>query len=73
MKVNRRPTRRLSAAAFVLSVMATALMVQPTSALLCAREWGGDTFAGAQQAVAQPARWDRLVVGTIAAVEARPW
>ncbi len=71
MKGNRRPTRRLSVAAFVLSVMATVLMVQPTSALLCAREWGGDTFAGAQQAVAQPARWDGLVVGTIAAVERR--
>jgi len=71
MKVNRRPTRRLAAAAFVLSVMATVLMVQPTSALICAREWGGDTFAGAQQAVAQPARWDGLVVGTIAAVERR--
>lgn len=69
MKVNRRPARRLSAAAFVLSVMAAVLAVAPTSALSCAREWGGDTFAGAQQAVAQPARWDGLVVGTIAAVE----
>jgi len=69
MTVDRRPTWRLSAAAFVLSVMAAVLSTQPTSALTCANEWGGDTFAGAQQAVAQPARWDGLVVGTIAAAE----
>jgi hypothetical protein len=49
--------------------MAAVLVVAPTSALSCAREWGGDAFAGAQQAVAQPARYDGLVVGTIAAVE----
>lgn len=69
MTVNRSPTRRLCAAAFTLSVMAAALLVTPASALTCANEWGGDTFAGAQQAVEQPARWDGLVVGTIAAIE----
>jgi len=69
MTVARRPTWRLSAAGLVLSVMAAVLSTQPTSALTCANEWRGDTFGGAQQAVAQPARWDGLLVGTIAAVE----
>lgn len=69
MTVNCRPTWRLAAAAFVLSVMSAVLTVAPTSALICANEWGGDTFAGAKQAVAEPARWEGLVVGTIAAVE----
>lgn len=49
--------------------MTAVLLVQPTSALICAREWGGDTYAGARQAVAQPGRWDGLVVGTVTAVE----
>lgn len=49
--------------------MAAVLVIAPTTALTCANEWGGDTFAGAKQAVAEPARWDGLVVGTIAAVE----
>lgn len=69
MTADRRPTRRLAAAAFALSAMATVVMVAPTLALTCATEWGGDTFAGARQAVARPARWDGLVVGTITAVE----
>ena len=69
MTVSRRPTRRLRATAFALSVMAVALFVQPTSALICAREWGSDNYAGARHAVAQPGRWDGLVVGTVTAVE----
>lgn len=69
MTATRRPTKRLSVAALALSVIAALLSVRPASALICANEWGGDTFAGAQQAVAQPARWDGLVVGTVTAVE----
>lgn len=69
MTVNRRPTWRLAVATLVLSVMTAVLAVAPTSALTCANEWGVDTFAGAKQAVTEPARWDGLVVGTIAAVE----
>lgn len=61
--------KRLAALALALAAAATS--VQPASALTCANEWGGDTFAGAQQAVAHPARWDGLMVGTIASVERR--
>lgn len=53
----------------VLAALAAVLSVQPISALVCANEWGGDSFAGARHAVAQPARWDGLVVGTVAAIE----
>ena len=67
--VSRPPTRRLAVAAFAVTVMAALLSVQPTSALTCANEWGGDTFAGAQEAVAHPERTDGLLVATIAAVE----
>ncbi len=68
MTVNRGASRRLLATAIALAALAALLSVQPASALTCANEWGGETFASAQQAVAQPGRWDALVVGTIAAV-----
>jgi len=59
--------KRLAAIALALSAVATS--VQPASALVCAREWGGDTFAGAQEAVAHSGRWQGLMVGSIASVE----
>ena len=69
MTVSRPPTRHLAAGAFAVAVMVALVSVQPTWALICANEWGGDTFAGAQQAVTSPGRSDGLLVGTIAAVE----
>jgi hypothetical protein len=52
-----------------LVTLAALVLTQPTSALVCAREWGGDTFAGARQAVTEPTRWDGLLVATVTAVE----
>ena len=69
MMVSRPPTRRLAVGAFAVALMAALVSVQSTAALSCANEWGDDTFAGAQQAVAHPARTEGLLVGTIAAVE----
>lgn len=59
--------KRLAAITFALAAVATS--VQPASALTCAGEWGGDTFAGAQEAVAHSGRWHGLMVGTVASVE----
>ena len=67
MGAGRIAMKRLVVIAFALAAVATS--AQPASALSCAREWGGDTFAGARQAVAHPARSEGLVVGTITAVE----
>lgn len=69
MGATRSAMKRLAAVAFALSAVATS--VQPASALLCAGEWGGDTFAGAQEAVAHSGRWHGLMVGTVSSVESK--
>jgi hypothetical protein len=69
MTGTRARTWRFAPAAFLLSLLATMGAPSPTSALICAREWGDDTLAGARQAVTDPARWEGLVVGTIVATE----
>lgn len=71
MTCARRRTEGLAAAALVLSMAAVLLTSSPASALICAFDWGDDTFGGAKQAVAQSGRWDGLLVGTIGAVERR--
>lgn len=68
MKLSRVAAKRL-AAAIAASVFVWLLSVQPTAALVCANEWGGDAFASARQAVGQSDRWDGLIVGTISALE----
>ena len=67
MGATRSAMKRLAAIALALAAVATS--IQPASALLCAREWGNDTLAGAQEAVAHAGRWQGLMVGTIASVE----
>lgn len=67
MGATRNAMKRLAAVAVVLAAVATS--VQPASALLCATPWGGDTFAGAQDAVAHSGRWHGLMVGTVSSVE----
>ena len=63
------PTKRLSAGLVAVAAMAALVLVQPTSALTCANEWGADTFAGARQAVADPGRTEGMLVGTVVAAE----
>lgn len=57
----------------ILAFATSLLQVTPTLALTCAREWGGDTLAGARDAVAgRAAGWaDGLLLGTIVSVEHR--